>query len=90
MNKKQKNMLYCIIVAILCIIGLELLPIGGTIKFVLYMVPYFIVGYDILKNKSKENDKKYLKIIEEKNKKIKELERELSTYKSKQVDMFEV
>ena len=43
----------------------------------------------ILKNKSKENDKKYLKIIEEKNKKIKELERELSTYKSKQVDMFE-
>jgi len=49
MNKKQKNMLYCIIVAILCIIGLELLPIGGTIKFVLYMVPYFIVGYDILK-----------------------------------------
>ncbi len=43
----------------------------------------------ILKNKSKENDKRYLKIIEEKNKKIKELERELSTYKSKQVDMFE-
>lgn len=44
----------------------------------------------ILRNKSKENDKKYLKIIEEKNKRIKELERELSTYKSKQVDMFEV
>ena len=42
----------------------------------------------ILKNKSKENDKRYLKIIEEKNKKIKELERELSTYKSKQVDIF--
>lgn len=44
----------------------------------------------ILRNKSKENDKKYLKIIEEKNKKIKELERELSACKSKQVDMFEV
>lgn len=44
----------------------------------------------ILRNKSKENDKKYLKIIEEKNKRIKELERELSTYKSKQVDIFEV
>lgn len=44
----------------------------------------------ILRNKSKENDKKYLKIIEEKNKRIKELEKELSTYKSKQVDIFEV
>lgn len=44
----------------------------------------------ILRNKSKENDKKYLKIIEEKNKRIKELERELSACKSKQVDMFEV
>lgn len=44
----------------------------------------------ILKNKSKENDKKYLKIIEEKNNRIKELERELSAYKSKQVDIFEV
>lgn len=43
----------------------------------------------ILRNKSKENDKKYLKIIEEKNKKIKELERELSACKSKQVDIFE-
>lgn len=44
----------------------------------------------ILRNKSKENDKKYLKIIEEKNKRIEELEKELSTYKSKQVDIFEV
>lgn len=44
----------------------------------------------ILKNKSKENDKKYLKIIEVKNKRIKELEEELSACKSKQVDMFEV
>lgn len=44
----------------------------------------------ILKNKSKENDKKYLKIIEEKNKRIKELEEELSACKNKQVDMVEV
>ena len=44
----------------------------------------------ILKNKSKENDKKYLKIIEEKNKRIKELEEELSACKNKQVDIFEV
>jgi len=44
----------------------------------------------ILRNKSKENDKKYLKIIEEKNKRIAELEKELSAYKAKQVDIFEV
>lgn len=42
----------------------------------------------ILRNKSKENDKKYLKIIEEKNKRIKELESEISKYKSKQLDIF--
>lgn len=42
----------------------------------------------ILRNKSKENDKKYLKIIEEKNKKIRVLEEELSSCKSKQISMF--
>lgn len=42
----------------------------------------------ILRNKSKENDKKYLKIIEEKNKRIKELENEVSKYESKQLDIF--
>ena len=42
----------------------------------------------ILRNKSKENDKKYLKTIEEKNKRIKELESQLYTYENKQVDIF--
>lgn len=42
----------------------------------------------ILRNKSKENDKKYLKIIEEKNKRIKELENEVSKHESKQLDIF--
>lgn len=42
----------------------------------------------ILRDKSKENDKKYLKIIEEKNKVIKELEEENRSLKYKQTDIF--
>lgn len=42
----------------------------------------------ILRSKSKDNDKKYLKIIEEKNKIIKELEEENKSLKYKQTDMF--
>ena len=44
----------------------------------------------ILRVKSKENDKKYLKIIEEKNKRIKELETEIYNFKNKQKNIFEV
>ncbi|MCM1052478.1 MAG: hypothetical protein NC483_00650 [Ruminococcus sp.] len=43
----------------------------------------------ILRTKSKENDKKYLKIISEKNNYIKELEEKVSAYESKQIDIFE-
>ncbi len=42
----------------------------------------------ILRDKSKENDKKYLKIISEKNKYIKELEERVSSFESKQIDIF--
>lgn len=42
----------------------------------------------ILKNKSKENDKKYLKIITERNNRIKELEEENFKLKNKQVNIF--
>ena len=44
----------------------------------------------ILKTKSKNNDKRYLKMIEEKNKIIMNLENELAYYKNKQMDIFEV
>lgn len=42
----------------------------------------------ILRNKSKENDKKYLKTIEEKNKRIKELKERISSLEYKQIDIF--
>lgn len=49
MNKKQKKVLIRIIVASLFIVVLELLPIEGMLKFLLFLVPYIVIGYDILK-----------------------------------------
>lgn len=43
---------------------------------------------NLLKNSLKSKDKHYMLIINEKNKRIKELESQLYTYKNKQVDIF--
>ncbi len=48
MNKKQKKNLTRIIVAAILMIALHFLPVGGWLRFILYMVPYLIVGYDVL------------------------------------------
>ena len=48
MNKKQKKMLARILIAAALIVVYQFLPIEGVIKFVLYMVPYLVIGYDIL------------------------------------------
>lgn len=53
MNKKQKKMLIRIIVASVLLIGLtlvtHLVEVNSVLKLLLYLVPYLIVGYDILK-----------------------------------------
>ncbi|MEH2959276.1 heavy metal translocating P-type ATPase [Candidatus Merdisoma sp. JLR.KK006] len=49
MNKKQKKMLARIIAAFLLLVVLSLLPVTGYLQFGLYMVPYLVIGYDILK-----------------------------------------
>lgn len=49
MTKKQKKMLTRIIAAAVLLILLNFLPITGIIRFVLFLIPYLIVGYDILK-----------------------------------------
>ena len=49
MNKKQKNVLIRIIVAAILIALLKLLPIDGWLEFGLFLVPYFVIGHDILK-----------------------------------------
>lgn len=48
MNKKQKKMLARIILAFVLLIGLHFVPVEGALRFVCYMVPYLVVGYDIL------------------------------------------
>ena len=48
MNKKQKKMLARILVSAALMIGLHFLPLDGYIRFFLYLIPYLIIGYDIL------------------------------------------
>ncbi len=48
MNKKQKKMLTRILITTVLLIVLHFLPVEGWLRFVLYLVPYLIIGYDIL------------------------------------------
>ncbi len=48
MNKKQKKMLTRIIIAFVLIAVLSVLPVDGYLEFALYMIPYLVIGYDIL------------------------------------------
>ena len=48
MNKKQKKVLIRIIAASVTMILFAHIPVEGWLEFVLFMIPYFIIGYDIL------------------------------------------
>ena len=48
MNKKQKKVLTRIIVAAVLMIAFSFLPVEGYAAFVLFMIPYLVIGYDIL------------------------------------------
>ena len=48
MNKKQKKVFIRIIVAAVLMVALSLLPVDGWLKFVLFMIPYLVIGHDIL------------------------------------------
>lgn len=49
MSRKQKKMMIRIIIAAVMIIALDFIPVTGWTRFTLYMIPYLIIGYDILK-----------------------------------------
>ena len=53
MNKKQKVMLYRILLAAVLMIALHFAPLTGALRFVAYLVPYLIIGYDILRKAAK-------------------------------------
>ena len=48
MNKKQKKMLTRVIIAAVLIVAFSLLPVEGYLRFGLFMIPYLVIGYDIL------------------------------------------
>ncbi len=48
MNKKQKKMLARIAAAAFLMILMNFLPVKGAVRFVLYLIPYLVIGYDIL------------------------------------------
>ena len=48
MNKKQKRMLARIVIAFALMVGLHFAPVSGWARFALYLVPYLVIGYDIL------------------------------------------
>lgn len=49
MNKKQKKVLTRIIIAFVLLVLLNFLPVDGYLRMALYMIPYLVIGYDILK-----------------------------------------
>ena len=49
MNKKQKRMLIRILIAAALTFALKFVPATGVVRFALYMIPYLIIGYDILR-----------------------------------------
>ncbi len=53
MNKKQKKVLKRIIIAICLIVIIKILPVDGMAEFILFMIPYLVIGYDILRKAAK-------------------------------------
>ena len=49
MTKKQKKMLVRILLSAAMLLGLHFLPIEGLWRFILYLIPYLTIGYDILR-----------------------------------------
>ena len=49
MTKKQKKVLYRIIIAAVLMVILQFVPVRGYLRFALYLIPYLVIGYDILR-----------------------------------------
>ena len=49
MNKKQKKMLQRILLAAAMLVILACIPSTGILRFFLYMIPYLVIGHDILR-----------------------------------------
>ena len=49
MTKKQKKMLYRILASAGMMVMLHFIPVNGILRFLLYLIPYLTIGYDILR-----------------------------------------
>ena len=49
MNRKQKRMLARILVSAALLAALHFVPAEGAVRLALYLVPYLIIGYDVLR-----------------------------------------
>ena len=48
MTRKQKKMLWRIVTAAVLMVLLHFLPATGWLRFSLYLIPYLVIGYDVL------------------------------------------
>ena len=48
MSKKQKKMLFRILLTAVLMVLLHFLPVAKLLRFLLYLIPYLVIGYDIL------------------------------------------
>lgn len=53
MTKKQKKVLVRIILTVLLVVILEIVPVKGWLHFGLFLIPYLIISYDILRKAGK-------------------------------------
>ena len=53
MMKKQKKMLIRIIIAAVLLTALNFIPVKGILRMILFLIPYLVIGYDILKKAGK-------------------------------------
>ena len=53
MNRKQKKMLARILVTAALLVILHFVPAEGWLRFGLYLIPYLLIGYDILRKAGK-------------------------------------
>ena len=49
MTRKQKRMLIRIIAAAVMLVALQFIPVDGLLRATLYLIPYLVIGYDILR-----------------------------------------
>lgn len=56
MTKKQKKMLYRILISAGMVLVWNLIPVTGILRLLLFLAAYLVIGCDILKRLEKESE----------------------------------